>query len=106
MATERATTHQEAELRVVNNPGQQRYEALLGDEIVGFSEYRSATGRVIFVHTEVDPAYEGRGIGSRLASGALEDVRSRGLKASIHCPFISAYVKRHHDFDDIIIRRG
>lgn len=95
----------EPELRIVDNPNERRYEALLGDQIVGFSEYRAVRGRRIFIHTEVDPAYEGRGFGSRLASGALQDVRAQGLKATVHCPFITAYLKRHREFDDIILTR-
>jgi predicted GNAT family acetyltransferase len=99
------TASPETELRVVDNPEARRYEAILGDRVVGFSDYRSATGRRIFIHTEVDPEFEGRGFGSRLAAGALEDVRARGLKASVHCPFISAYIKGHHEFDDIVVPR-
>jgi uncharacterized protein len=96
----------EPQLQVVDNPDANRYEAIVGDRVVGFSEYRPATGRRIFTHTEVDPEFEGRGVGSRLAKGALDDVRARGLMASVHCPFISAYIERHHEFDDIVIRRG
>jgi uncharacterized protein len=96
----------EAQLRVVDNPADNRYEAVLGDRVVGFSEYRPATGRRIFTHTEVDPEFEGRGVGSQLAKGVLDDVRARGLMASVHCPFISAYIERHHEYDDIVIRRG
>jgi predicted GNAT family acetyltransferase len=95
----------EATLRVVDNPAANRYEALLGERVVGFSDYRPAKGRRIFIHTEVDPEFEGRGYGSRLARGALDDVRSQGLKASVHCPFISAYLERHREYDDIVIRR-
>jgi predicted GNAT family acetyltransferase len=92
--------------RVKDNPDANRYEALVGDRVVGFSDYRPARDRRIFVHTEVDPEFEGRGYGSRLARAVLEDVRARGLKASVHCPFISAYLERHREFDDIVIRRG
>ena len=92
-------------LRVVDNPGARRYEAVLGDQLVGFADYRPATGRLIFIHTEIDPAFEGRGYGSRLAKGALDDVRARGLKATVHCPFISTYLERHREYDDIVLRR-
>ena len=107
LATEdRTTAEHEPALTIVDNPDATRYEARLGDRVVGFSDYRPAKDRRIFTHTEVDPELEGRGVGSRLARGALEDVRARGLKASIHCPFISAYLERHREFDDIVIRRG
>jgi hypothetical protein len=88
---------------VVDNPEKRRYEARLGDRVVGFTDYRPARGRLIFIHTEVDPAFEGRGIGTRIASGALTDVRARGLKATIHCPFLTTYLQRHREFDDIVV---
>jgi predicted GNAT family acetyltransferase len=91
---------------IVDNPERRRYEARLADRVVGFSDYRPARGRLIFVHTEVDPAFERRGIGSRLAAGALSDVRARGLKATVHCPFITSYLKRHREFDDVVLKLG
>jgi predicted GNAT family acetyltransferase len=50
---------------------------------------------VNFVHTEIDPAFEGRGLGSKLAAGALADVRAHGDRIAATCPFIAAYLKRH-----------
>lgn len=90
------------ELRIVDDPGARRYEARLGDRIVAISEYRSAGDRVIFLHTEVDPELEGRGIGSRLATGALDDVRARGLRVTAHCPFIRAFIERHPEYADLV----
>jgi predicted GNAT family acetyltransferase len=89
------------DLRVVDEPSRQRYEARLGDRVVGYTEYRAVRGRLILFHTEVDPAAEGQGIGSRLASGALDDIRSRGLKVTVKCPFIAAYLKRHPEYQDL-----
>jgi predicted GNAT family acetyltransferase len=86
---------------VADNPAKDRYEAKLGDRIVGISVYRVIRGRVVFLHTEVDESMEGRGIGSRLASGALDDVRARGLRVSAKCPFIAAYLRRHREYDDL-----
>jgi predicted GNAT family acetyltransferase len=78
--------------------------ARLGDKVAGFSEYRRVRGRLIFFHTEVDPAFEGRGIGGRLAAGALDDVRARGLTFTVKCPFIAAYLKRHPEYEDLRAR--
>ena len=57
------------ELQIVDEPSQHRYEARLGDTVIGFTEYRLVPGRVSLYHTEVDPAFEGRGVAGRLAAG-------------------------------------
>lgn len=54
-------------------------------------------------HTEVDPAFEGQGVGSQLAKAALDDVRARGLELVPRCPFIAAYIRRHsEDYLDLV----
>ena len=93
----------EGDLVVVDEPSQQRYVAKLGDRVVGFAEYRNVRGRTILFHTEVDPSVEGRGVGSRLASGVLDDLRARGRRVTIKCPFIAAYVARHPEYADLPI---
>jgi predicted GNAT family acetyltransferase len=95
-------TDDAADLRVVDNPLEHRYEAWLDGRIVGVSEYELADDRIVFLHTEVDPSVEGLGIGSRLAAGALDDVRRRGLKLVVECPFIAAWLKRHRDYADLL----
>lgn len=90
------------ELVIADNPTAQRYEARLDGRVVGFSEYRQIRGRMVFFHTEVDEAFEGKGIGSRLAQGTLDDIRARGLKIAVKCPFIAAYLRRHREYEDLL----
>lgn len=97
-------THDHDDLRVVDQPARQRYEALLGERVVGYTEYRLVGGRVIFFHTEVDRAVEGRGVGSRLAAGALDDAKARGLRITVKCPFIAAYIRRHPEYETVEAR--
>jgi predicted GNAT family acetyltransferase len=92
----------EQELRIVDNPDQGRYEAVLGDDLAGIVAYRLRPGHVVFLHTEVLPAFEGRGIGSRLAAGVLDDARARGLAVIPRCPFIAAYIRRHPEYADLV----
>ena len=88
--------------QVANNADAGRYEVSLDGEPAGFAEYRLRDGRVIFTHTEVDSAFAGHGLGSSLARGALDDVRNRGLKAVPLCPFITAYIERHPEYQDLV----
>src|ERR671918_158008 len=59
-------------------PQQHRYEATVDGALAGFAVYRDDAGVRVFVHTEVFPEFEGRGVGSALARGALDDVRASG----------------------------
>jgi predicted GNAT family acetyltransferase len=76
--------------RVADNPRASRYELWLGATRAGLIEYRSEPGVVVLVHTEVDPALEGQGLGERLVAGALDDLRARGLKLAPLCPCLPA----------------
>ncbi|WP_394554215.1 GNAT family N-acetyltransferase [Agromyces sp. MMS24-JH15] len=83
----------------------QRYELTQDGELAGFAAFEEADGVVVFTHTIVLPAFEGRGFGSRLAAFALGDVVERGLRFVPRCPFIAAYVRSHTEFEASIARR-
>lgn len=93
---------------IIDNVQSHRYELLVDGEAAGFAEYRlrppHGTGapRVVFTHTEVDPAYGGRGLGGALAKGALDDVRAKGAVAVPLCPFIKRYIERHPEYQDLV----
>jgi len=87
---------------VRDNPAQQRFE-LDADGGTAVAYYTLAPGVITFTHTEVPPELNGRGIGSRLARGALETVRRRGLKVIPKCPFMSAYIGRHPEYSDLLL---
>ena len=89
-------------LTLTNNAERNRYEARLGDKLAGYSSYDVQPDRVVFVHTVVRPEYEGKGIGSRLAKFAIDDVRDRGLRIKPLCPFIRAYLQRHPEYNEIV----
>ena len=85
------------EPRVTDNPRASRYELWLGTTHAGFIQYRAEPAAVLLVHTEVDPAFAGQGLGEQLVAGALADLRARGLKLVPFCPFVRAYLRRHPD---------
>lgn len=57
----------ETGIKVVRHEQRQRFEAWDGDRVAGDTEYILAHDMVVFTHTEVDPSYEGQGVGSELA---------------------------------------
>jgi uncharacterized protein len=84
-----------ADAAVRNDEAGSRYEIVVGDELAGYTEYELGEGTITFVHTVVDSAFEGQGLGSRLAKGALSDARDRGLAIDSRCSFMSGYLERH-----------
>ncbi len=90
------------DVKVRDNPEDRRYEAMIDDRLAAWSEYRLIGDRIVFLHTETDDELEGRGIGSRLVRDALDDVRSRGLRVTSKCPFVSAWLQRHPEYGDLV----
>jgi len=91
-----------SDVTVQRNDDSHRYEASLDGQAAGFVQFRERAGRVILIHTETDPAFEGKGVGTALARGSLDDIRARGLKAVLECPFITSYVSRHPEYQDLV----
>ncbi|HEX6248887.1 MAG TPA: GNAT family N-acetyltransferase [Nocardioidaceae bacterium] len=90
------------QVSVQDNTARSRYEASLDSGVVaGFAEYEDLDRVRVFTHTEVDDAFEGQGVGSSLARGALDDVRERGLAMRAKCPFIRAYAEKHPEYADL-----
>ena len=74
-------------------------------ELAAWIEYRRDEGVVRFTHTEVQPAYEGQGLASRLAAFAFDDARRLGLRAVPQCPFLAGYLARHAEYADLVSPR-
>jgi predicted GNAT family acetyltransferase len=91
-----------AQITVVDNTDGERYEIRVDDELAGFVQYRLRPGSIELVHTEIDEEFEGRGLGSRLISFALNDARERGLAVLPFCPFVNDYIQRHRQYVDLV----
>lgn len=87
---------------VRDNTARHRFE-LEVDGHVAKAHYTLAPGVITFTHTEVPKELGGRGIGTKLAQGALSAVRARGLKVVPQCPFIAAFMRKNPTFDDILL---
>lgn len=92
-----------ADVTVTNNPDEKRYEARVDSELAGFAEYQLTDQLIVFTHTEVDPAFEGKGVGGALARFALDDVREQGSRKVMPlCPFIKAWIGKHPDYIPLV----
>ncbi|MCF2523708.1 GNAT family N-acetyltransferase [Bradyrhizobium sp. G127] len=86
---------------VQNNPSRKRYELAVEGHIAA-TYYALSDGVITFIHTEVPKELEGKGIGSRLIKGALDQARAAGLKVIPQCPFVKAYIGKHPEYADLL----
>lgn len=91
------------QITITDVPEQNRYEAVDADgRRLGLVDYIRTDSMISFTHTEVEPAAEGRGIGSKLARHVLDQARADGLKVQPLCSFIKGWIERHPDYLDIV----
>lgn len=80
-----------------------RYEIRYGDVLAGFTEFATdRRGRLTFPHTEVDPAFKGRGLATILVAGAMADAAARGETVVPYCPFVARYL-REHEVEGLVV---
>jgi predicted GNAT family acetyltransferase len=82
-------------------PDRRRYEIEEDGAVAGFVTYRDRDDVRTLVHTEIDDAYEGRGLASKLIRWALDDIRDRGLELVPMCPFVQAFIEKHPEYADL-----
>ncbi|HEV2634110.1 MAG TPA: GNAT family N-acetyltransferase [Actinocrinis sp.] len=90
------------DITVTDAENSNRFEAHTSDgTLAGFLEYIRSDDLVIYPHTQVEPAFEGQGVGGALARVALDDARARGVKVRASCPFVAGWLVRHPEYKDL-----
>lgn len=90
-----------ADVAVTNNVEKHRFETTVEGH-TAIAEYNLIQGGIVFTHTEVPQALEGKGIGSALIRAGLGHAREHGLKVMPICPFFAAYMKKHAETHDLV----
>ncbi|MDH7974071.1 GNAT family N-acetyltransferase [Sphingomonas sp. AR_OL41] len=86
---------------VRDNKAEQEFE-LVVDGHRALAAYQLEGDTIVFTHTVVPKAIEGRGVASTLIRAALDSARDQGLKVVPQCPFVAAYMKRHPETRDLL----
>jgi predicted GNAT family acetyltransferase len=90
------------EPQVTENPGRSRFEITVDGEPAGFAEYHRYRDQLALIHTEIDPRFEGRGLGGVLARGSLDAARAQGLAVLPFCAFIRGWIGKHPEYTDLV----
>jgi hypothetical protein len=83
------------------NRDSDRFAIAVEGQTVGSAYFADRDGQRVFYHTEVDEDFEGRGLATILVGEALKSTRDEGLRMVAVCKLVAAYLKKHHEFDDI-----
>jgi uncharacterized protein len=89
-------------IEVVNNEKESRFEISALDGLAYLTYRVMKDGTIILVHTEVPAELAGRGLASRLARTALDWARARGVKVVVRCPFVTEYIARHPEYQELV----
>src|SRR4029079_15418904 len=89
-------------MSVGNTPGKSQSEITADGVVAGRAEYRRGKKEIAVLHTEVDDAFEGRGLGSGLVRGVLYQARADGLAVLPFCPFTRDYIAEHPEYLDLV----
>jgi hypothetical protein len=79
---------------VVDNTDASRFE-LRADGWLAELTYRIRGERLVLIHTEVPLELEGRGIGGRLVTAAVDRAAREELTLVPLCPFARGWLERH-----------
>jgi len=87
---------------VTDNPAKMRYEIHEDGEVAGYITYAREGNTIIFLHTDTDGRFRGRGVAGRLVSATLDDARRRGLGVLPYCPFMRDWIASHPEYADLV----
>jgi uncharacterized protein len=89
--------------KTINNPDKKRFELEI-DGVLSVIEYtfKKSTNQMFLVHTEVDASLRGKGVASKIVKEALDMIRKEGQELVPLCPFVVAFLKKHHEYHDLM----
>lgn len=87
--------------QVIDNRAEAEFELVVAG-YRAIAAYQREGDTIVFTHTIVPKAIEGRGVASKLIRAALDSVRDQGLRVVPQCPFVRAYIERHPEYRDLL----
>ena len=82
-------------ISVVKNYELNRFEIYSDGELAGFADFKIENQVISYTHTEIDPRFGGKGLGSQLIKEALDEALEQNLEVAPYCSFVSAYIKKN-----------
>ncbi len=84
--------------QAVVRAGDDQFTISVEGQQVGLIDFYDRDGVRTFTHTEVDPAYGGRGLATILVADALAAAKDSGLRIASHCSMVTQYIAKHPEY--------
>lgn len=75
------------------------------DGSYAFINYGELGSQIALVHTEVEPALEGKGAASAVVEKTLKYIEDEGKTLLPFCPYVFAYIKKHPEWKRVVDKR-
>ncbi len=93
--------NKDQDFEVIHDTDNSRFK-IVSDSHTAMLDYRQSGKTILFTHTGVPPALEGRGLGSKLVKAGLDYARANQLKVQSLCWFVDKYLDRHSEYADLL----
>lgn len=90
------------DIRIVFERENRRAAAYEGGKLAGKSTISPSENLWIIDHTEVDPAYGGKGIAGKLVAAIVEAAREAKVKILPLCPFAKREFEKHPEYRELL----
>ena len=91
------------EVKQNNTKPKGEFVAMFDGQPAGLMTYSWAgEDKLIIDHTEVEPAYNGKGIGKAMVYKSVEFARDNNLKIIPLCPFAKAMFQKNKEIQDVL----
>jgi predicted GNAT family acetyltransferase len=88
---------------ITNNPANRTWEALLGDELVGVVVYENVSPtRLALTHAAIEERHRKHGIGTRLITTMLDDIREKHQTITVWCTAVVDFLEKHPEYRDLV----
>lgn len=87
--------------QLVDNTAESRFE-MVENGMTSWADYRLTGERLYIDHVESPPALRGTGAAGRLMAAVAADARARGRTITPICGYAAAWLRRSHEFRDLV----
>jgi predicted GNAT family acetyltransferase len=84
------------------NAERHRFEIFLDGALAGHARFHDSREIRTFTHTEIDPSFEGRGLGGRQVREALDQTRAAEMSVVPECPFVRSFIENHQEYAGLV----